>query len=326
MSKFSRAILSLVFVFLTGTAHAANPRVVLLSSVSVRETKIPLLKQFYEGFDRRMERVFRREMKKILGTDAVDVVVIDNADLHDAWDAVHSPDNVAVFWLSHAGWATNGGSGLQNDDLIVDKAGFNIKKALENPDPNLRWLSVISCNSEKILSDLKSENYFNANPGLTVQGYDQKVVARHALIHSVRASRDVIAWALINRQVSDAPSVPSFNLVITRHTPTDSPPVSIEVGGKVVGVFPSAQGAETQTLTVAVPAAGTSPLKARLKIVFDSGTIFSADQLGTDLGSFDMQAPWSGATWSLFATPDGHPIGVGTRIYRYTGPDTPPAN
>ena len=322
MNKFSGVFLSLVFMLVAGTVHAANPRVVLLSSVSVRETKIPLLKQFYEGFDRRMERVFRREMKKILGTDGFDVVVIDDADLHDAWNEVHSPENVAVFWLSHAGWATNGGSGLQNDDLIVDKAGFNIKKALENPDPNLRWLSVISCNSEKILSDLKSENYFTESSGLTVQGYDQKVVARHALIESVRASRDVIRWALINRSVIERPSVPSYNLVITRHTLADSPPVSIEVGGHVVGVFPVAQGEVAQSVTVAIPSAATSPIKARLKIVFDSGTIFSPEQLGTDLGSFDIQAPWTGAAWSLFATPDGRPIGVGTRIYRYTGSDT----
>ena len=319
--NFLKAILIFALLLTGVSASAGVPKIILLSSVSVHETNIPILSQFYKNFDRRMERVFRREIGKIAGNQNVEIDVINGADLHDAWVAMHSPENVAVFWLSHAGWASNGGAGLQNDDLIIDKAGYNIKKALETPDQNLQWLSVISCNSQKVLTDLKAQGYFSENKNLSLQGFDTKVLARAALKHSVRASREVLLAALAswNGKLHDVPVPSGDPLTIIRQTMSASPPVSIEVGGKVLGIFPQAKAGETQTQTVFVARDAALAPKSQLKIVFDTGTIFSPDQLRTDLGSFDFHASWTGAAWSLFQDADGHAIGVGTRIYRYTG-------
>lgn len=230
------------------------------------------------------------------------LVVIPNATQDDLFRETRNPDNKALFWISHANSFGDQG-GLEQEDMILDVEGTNIKDILQKVHPNLNLLAVMGCKALPILQ----KNSYHQN--LTVVSFDKKVSSKRAIRESLRALENVSFIP------GDCPSEEGFSVTIKRKIQNAQEAVSVKVmnRGKLLGLFPKPSNEGTQTLTVYLKEAKSA---GDLKLIFDSGK--RDIQKSFELGTFKIETAARGS-WSVFSDQAGNPMGVSQHIYRYRG-------
>jgi hypothetical protein len=102
-----------------------------------------------------IENVFQRRF----GNSGYRLKVTAKATGADVQRELINPENVAVFFVGHAGGsASSSSSGVVSASLIVDVDQRDISPLFSHVHPGLRVLSVVGCTSQKILDQYQKAN------------------------------------------------------------------------------------------------------------------------------------------------------------------------
>jgi len=307
-------------------AVAEKQRAVLLSSFDEKKLPAPFSffsKKLAECYKKKLERDFRNYFE----SRKYDVLVNHQANQYDLWSALHSPENVAVFWVSHSNFYQTK-DGIYAQGFVVDDQGFDLKDIFREVHPNIKFLGVVGCKSHPVLDKiLNSENIKKDNVGFSWVAFSGKTDARKGLRKAIRLSEPYLNQPVVLAGYhSSCPTKMGFPIVITRHFSDsdfiDYPPLRIENHGKILGVFPSAKPGEAQqVLEVFLPESVAETSPAQFQLIATAGSRGQQLKKKFDLGELKISASWAGAQWRLFADQNGVPFGVSIHIYQYEGLD-----
>ena len=287
----------------------------------------------YKGYPRKLQATFTREMD----LPGYHVVIKNDADSYDLYQALHSRENAAVFWVSHeapAHWSKTPGIAIQ--PLLVDYEGADVKNVFTEISPTIRWVSLVACDSNQVINWLNSQEAAGgaADQGTErqIQGFPKTIDANKGLQRAIRKSLAILSKPAPAEASPDSAHPPgsmaSTTVRMTRQLSAVGasqarifPSLLIELQGKIVGAFPQAilkpgeqQSAEQQ---IELTEEELSHGAASLTITLDSGFDEAALPAGFGMGTFSAVAEpsdTSGGTpalsWRVFAQSNGIPFGV----------------
>lgn len=292
-----------------------KPRVVLISSLSFDHLPDILnFREYYANYEAKLERIVLRRFDP----DEYDVRVLHRATGDQISRILQSPNNVAVFYVAHAGTAGGG--------RITDRDLNDVTPAFRRVHPNLRYLGIVGCESAKIIPYLRSKGYFADRPHLEVAGFEKKVDAAAGLKKVANAAASLLRRKH-NRDGYDpvCESRPGWRVRIRRkvgqssgHSHADA--LFVEAGDQLVAVFPPARAGAVQEATGWIDADGIRH-PSQLKIVAGSGAPVGSAGTVRPLGELEISwdLPGMEGAWNRFEL-RGKPIGVAAHVYRYRGP------
>jgi hypothetical protein len=259
-----------------------------------------------------------------------DIVLKERTDRADLFNALHDPDAIAVYWLSHAapvGFSTS--PGLASNQKLLDISGGDVKSLFNNVSPTLKWVAVISCDSEQILETLVPA----ASP--QVHGFINLIDARAGLRLALKEGDSVLG---MGGTFDSCIPKSGRKVTIERIMAIDSrlpvsyvfPAITVQYQGRDVSAFPAVS-------IVDLKKAGGSIIESRemwismpLDFDFNTSSASLVMQSGLDsrdvdsstytLGDFKVKGSWEGASWALYAYPGtSTPLGVTANEYLYNG-------
>ena len=186
--------LALAVALSTVNAQAA-PTVTLLTSI------VSPKPAWYQPASWDINTQLAADFRKAFANSGYQVVVKQGASATDLADALRSPENVGVFWLSHAASDSSSHSALGDDNVVLDQYGVDVQNVFQLVHPNLKWLAVIGCESSPILSHFIKEGIYKDSPSLTIEDYSTTIDAEQGLIYALNASAKVLG---INAKTSAA--------------------------------------------------------------------------------------------------------------------------
>ncbi len=305
MKTLVHILLVLGIGFCSVVSQAKNSTVVFMSSVDFWD-KGPL---YNKGLFNNKEYELAERVRDFFSSGGFDVVIKHRANQADVWSVLHNPSVVAFFWFSHSGGTS-----------IIDRLGFDLLPVFQEAAANLKFLSVIGCNSEKSINALRAKGY--------LQSQDLKIVAEEGLVYHWRETLEkhlqLAQGALLESGVESHPLVhTNAGKVIKVKRTLDSsfnfyPAIRVELfNGKVVGVFPEGRPGEVQELNFLID------LNYEGDIVLNAGNnIFTATGQLTEgeysLGEFEITTSEKTGEWLILT--DGHSkiLGETSHIMRFT--------
>lgn len=320
-----KIIILTIAIFISTNLLAA--RVVLLSSLET--PKIWFHKKDWE-IEKPLEKIFKKHFKE----SGYEVVIKEKVTMETLWDELHNPENIALFWVSHAKEQSSISTGISNEAAVVDYYGSDVKEAFKYIHPNMRYVGLIGCNAESIIDSYKEEGFYQGNPFLRIHSFDKKIDARKGLRQSIRKSAlslgdykntigaggKIFSTPLVvhdfedNYLCKEQQSVVKVNLL--RTTNEDVGSVSIKISNHIVGFLPALEAGGSQRETLLIPSSIISSTRD-LKITIDSNVFGEREKLS--LGNYELEPVGFSGSWKLFSKMDGTPIGVTKNIYRYKG-------
>jgi hypothetical protein len=292
------------------SGRADSPKTVaLLISLDLKASVPEILWWRYAHYEDGLEKEFRAHFKG----KGYNLVVQHDADQFALWQTLHSSDTLAVFWVSHAGFADAGNPGTAGAAAIVDRSGFDVAPVFRARNPRLRFLGVVGCDSEKVL-DADGEGQ---GQGAVVFAFSSKTDAKKGLSKAMTASDATLATGAAPVPCSEWGGVP---VEVTRRNAGGSPAPAarIEWSGRALAVLPAQAAGESQTAVVLLPLTAAVTTANDLKHVLTTGDQFGKAPSPATLGTLELSG-WSGALWKVFAGPDGHPLGITQNLYHYEG-------
>lgn len=119
------------------------------------------------------------------------VHIVHNAQSQDLAEALSSPQNTAVFWLSHAAADTHS-SFLSPLNVLLDSKNHNVSGLLQKISPQLRFLALIGCNTESLYEDMKSQSLYPEPKQLNVVSFNSKILPEEAFIQALNSAQDIL--------------------------------------------------------------------------------------------------------------------------------------
>ncbi len=308
-------LIQIIIILFFSFAAFASPKVALLVSLDNPKHR-PLFKTKKWKLSSELIEYFQKKMEKA----PYELVIFDQADQETLHKELMNPDNIALFWISHAGSFKNKESGLGMEDVISDFYGKNLKDIFQLIHPNLRYLSVLGCKAEPILNTIKTAGFYEHNNELHIYAKTKNIFPKTEIRRSIDDFKKKFStFSDINQS---CPTHKGYPLHITRTIPLTVDPLGQETAvkilnrGRLLGLFPKAKPGETQSRTVYLTA--ESNYRAQdLKIVVDSGELSKDNpQL---IGSFEISSPALNGNWKAFQDGDGNILGVTHNVYRFSG-------
>ncbi len=180
-----KSILSFIIVMLISTSLSASElgKVVLLTSI---QSPKGLFHSDSYWAENEVEKIFDQAFSK----SGYQIEMIRHANAWHLFQALHDPETVGVFWLSHAAAPQKLGSILSISDAIVSYDGFDVKTLFQDVGPSVRFLAVIGCSDQQTLNRYREQGYYAQNPLLQIVSFEDKVQPSPALIYSLNQSID----------------------------------------------------------------------------------------------------------------------------------------
>jgi len=283
--SIAKVLIFSAFLLSTGIPRAEAsplaPRATLLISLDTNQEEArPLSGWLYRNYSDKISRKFRN----VLDHSGLELAIIDRADLHDLAREIKNPENVALFWLSHASdprKILSGGRGAV-DPVILDAHGSDVKRLFAGAHPNLRWLSVIACSSALTLDETgqvidseqplelereESRELADIAPGippLLVQRFAVKKGAIHAMGQAAREARRYFKYlpevrAGYQLQICAAPDAPAPSLEVLRQggSELEHPPLAVLWEKTLIGTLPGLESkspAQSQKIRLSLAA------------------------------------------------------------------------
>lgn len=339
-TRWAKEILTAVVASLaaiTASAFAADKtpparNVVLMTSFDDSTFPQFFLEQwmYYYNYTGQLETIFRDHFND----GQYKLVVKHHAGASDIYDVLHDPKTAAVFWVSHAflGLSSSTVSAIEVPPMLPDWTGVDITNAFMDIGPNVRWLSLVACDSQLIINHALQNGWdLSKSPDLVINGTGHLVDAKEALTRALTSSNDLLR----NHQNFDPKAAPQcasqtgVPLTVTRHfaQDVDYPAVEVMDGEHILTVFPprakgSSQADQTRT---AYLAPGSVASAYDLKIQNTVGNLLFATTQEPNLGELTFAAGWPGASWKEFSDSTGKPFGVSFHLYLYNGTIDPQA-
>ncbi len=315
-------------------------QVVLLTSVDFEaHAPMRLLRNLFAQVPERLAHQFRSHFVPL----GFRLRIRHHATQSDLWEELRNPENVGVFWLSHAGAAVAPSQpGLASQGLIVDEEMNDLAPILQGAHSDLKFLAVVGCKSRNTVQTLlRTFGVFERNPELVVADFDTRIDVFQGLARALEQSRlplDPHALESFRPHRCQATEM-GFPVRITRTLPSDLPPnatalypaVRIENRDRVIGVFPRAFRGMRQSETFWIPAPflASEVTQIKFKILSNTGAVVPTPQTSEALGRLSLLPLWEGVErvspsgasprWEIFSGPDGQPIGGSMHVYRYRG-------
>lgn len=306
---------------------ASAARVLLLSSVET--PKIWFHSKDWEIEDS-LEKIFKNRFKE----SGLEIVIKEKVDQVTLWKELNNPENMAIFWLSHAADEKQLASGISSDSAIVDFYGNDIKSLFSRVHPNLKFLGLVGCNAQGILDTFNEKGFYKLNKDFKYHSFSKKIDARKGLRRAIEAAANHLGkydkkFASIPRVKISQNMINSFSsnnlceqtskvleINITRSTNSDSPPVTLSVNDQVFEMLPEQKANTTMHIKTYLQA---TLIKSSndLKITVHSNIFASKDRI--ELGDFEVQPVNFIGSWTTFSKKDGTPIGITSNLIRYKG-------
>lgn len=279
-------LLALVLVLLCESAFCRN--IVLLTSLPQGP---------------KIERLFRKKTRDFAREHTI--VVKHGADQEDLFRALTDPETLAFFWVSHGAYSKGDPSAtVKPAPMLLDINKDNVAKAFGKIHPNVKFLGVIGCYSEQILSDTIKDR-----PDLDWYVPAKKVVGQFSLRRAIKHFR----WTHHRKAdvIQELPEPRVWVVKVKRRTPDPAlryKSLKVFVGGELLTVLPKMNGGEEGEFELRIPRKETYT-RQELKIVFESGQdpFDSTDTIG--------ELSLEPSLWRLFAGPGGKPFGTNERIF-----------
>jgi hypothetical protein len=320
-----RSLLPLLFLVSSAAFGAGRPQVALLISLDPDFYPKGLASLFhdYNEYPNKIEAAFRKSFEN----SDFDVEVFQGANVFDLYEAVtNQPETVGVFWVSHeapVNWSKI--AGVEINPLLVDEQRADVKSVFREINPNIRWVSLVACDSNMIVNWLKSSG---PSESRELQGFDTEIDAIQGLNQAIQLSLPVL------RAHSEKPESCISKQGLPVHVLRTAsavgasgelffPSVTLEQNGQILGALqelrlkPGASQTQEQQIFLSPPSSG-SWRSQDLRITIQSGLDPAALPAGFAMGTFSVSGYWNeSATWKTFSKPDGTPFGVSQEILIY---------
>jgi hypothetical protein len=329
------------------SALAAQQKVVLLTSVNTKGCSSCFGSSYYRTYVPKLEEQFRKQFEK---TSYI-IEILHDADQFQLWSVLHDPQNVAVFWLSHASWAGASGDnfGLLSTHRIIDAKGFDVTPVFEKIHPNLRFLAVIGCFSAEIMNQVgrvgidPQHPAHSDHPLLRLFTFHDRVDAKKGLAQAIAASKKVLEIPEIRLgYTSQCPVTLGYRVRATRRfsvsgdpgkTPIsllpERPAARIMMDGQVVNAFPQASWTADTAYPVQVHEfilPKTEELLSDLRMDVGDNAEIQVDKARVsrlDVGQLELSLVASGEPefkpWDLWRMTNGRPLGIFTHGFKPKG-------
>jgi hypothetical protein len=306
-------------------ALAQTPNVVLLSSVDTP-------KIWYHKKDWRIEKTLNKIFKNRFKKSGYNIVIKDRVTQVELRKELNNPNNIAVYWVSHAAGTTSSTDGIGSNGAIVDFYGKDVKDLFKRVHPNIKHLALVGCNARGIINKFKKDGYYKNNKDLTITSFKKKIDARIGLRKAARKAEDVLGRLkkrfLSYPQIVDTQNyiedfytqrsceitVPSFPVKVTRYAKEDTPSVALKGNNDIFAVLPSLKAGESYTTEIYIPVETFN--KRKFKLIVDSNIYATSEK--QYLGEFELETSWD-SSWKLFAKRDGTPLGITSNLYILKG-------
>ena len=248
--------------------------------------------------------------KKLFGLEDHNLIYIDKADQEVIYRYLNDPETMALFWLSHGGFKRirgNSNSAIKPTPILFDHNKDNVAKAFQKIHPNIKYISIIGCNSAQILAGTLEKR-----PDLGYYVPTKKVVATWAFRRAIRRFKKHF-WNVKYNYLLEEVVQEGVKIKIERTVSQDSKSLKVLAGKQLIGILPKLKSSESQIFEYYIPY--TENLSKRdLKIVLSSGQ--AATDATNNFGDIVITSS-DRHMWKIFAKPNGEPFGVNERIFLF---------
>lgn len=306
-------LLSLAFL-LSSRMSFATPKAWLLIAVpsfSAEElsARIPLHTSRDLQIEHQLISIFKSGLRHL----GLDYVIRTRATESDLWEATHSTDTVALFWVGHSTGVYAPYSPL-NNGMILDAEGTDVTILFKDLHPNMRWLSVVGCESASIFENYEAQGYFKNNPLLRINDYTWLTEPITGLGRSIAWARLHLPDSLREHPTPECLETPMLPIQIRRTVPQslegEALPVRILFGDHVIAVFPTGFAGQVATVKAFIP------LQSTASYYFISVDAAPMRMMGTELGTFEFQIGNPEYKWHPLTFKSGKVQGNYRRVYK----------
>jgi hypothetical protein len=313
-----RFLFCILFLFISLSVMASSKVAVLISIEN------PDHRPLFRSKDWSLSQDLRQYFEKKMGTTPFEIVFFEKATQEVLHRELSNPDNIALFWISHATSFNTNNSGLGFDDTIIDSEGHNVKEIFQLIHPRMKYLSVLGCKAGPILDKIKAAGFYKNNQDLILYAKDKNILAKKEIKNSILDFKNRFTSIENNQPLClEKTGLP---IKITRTIPLGLSVKGRETSlkilhqGKLLGIFPKGKSGDVQSITVHLSGENISK-PSDLKIVIDSGMVSKDKKLL--MGIMNIQSDDFSGIWEPFTDSEGEILGVTQNIYRYRGATEP---
>ncbi len=251
------------------------------------------------------------------GVSESDYKITQNADQFTLFQALNDPETQALIWISHGATTRlsrkmklnlSGTRGMSAQPELVDFRGDNVAPVFKKYSQNIRYVSVIGCNSKEILDYVESD--LATNDEIDKFILNKKIIAQFA----IRKAAKQIAKFELNRTTTAQPiEMDESAIRITRSIPANAHsenirPLRVMIGSELIEVLPAL--APGQTKSWFIPISNTQIKQVKL----ESGQNIMTPNENIQFGDLKIILP-DLTEMKLFAKTDGTPFGLNFRLF-----------
>ena len=310
MVKLALAIL--IFT-LEINSYAYEQNVYLLTSLDT--SKVPNFhirkEEYYSEYTNKLENIFRNNLNSI----NLNIKVIHQTDGYTLSKILKSTTTYGVFYLGHSNGRNN---------AIYDFLKNNIKKSFYSINKNVKFIGIISCQSDKVIENIKNlykhKNYFF--------GFKNNVLAKHGLIKAIKKFNEIYQSSTPQNKLKNTSltkiNSKAYKLLIKRSIPPLeygqlAPPVFVEINKKVITILPAGRSSQVQEqmISLDISQLDKDPHLSTITVSNGSNLIVNKSIDKTMLLGqfyFEILDDTNSTIWKPLSK-DGRPIGITTNIF-----------
>ncbi len=290
-------MLKIAFLFMTIFMSASyGGDLVFLTSLPKEQLKTTL----------KLNKIIQKKLSKIKDHK---IVIINNSDQETLYKYLNSPKTISLVWLGHGAFkAQPDNQALRAQAILLDYKRDNIAKVFQRVHPNIKFLSIVGCNSSQIVEPYILKGQF-------VDSYipDRKVIATWALRKAIRKLKRSLSKISENFLSEDIVNH-GYPLEVVREITTDTmKSVRLIVGGSLVGILPRGIKGDIQRKVFYIQAKKNMK-RSELKVIVESGQ--SAFDTEDNFGNINLSINHLNL-WTLFSKANGEPFGTNERIFLF---------
>ncbi|MES2526950.1 MAG: hypothetical protein V4598_07670 [Bdellovibrionota bacterium] len=292
--------LFVTFFILAFTSFAFAGEIVLLTSLKLSNGNV-----------RHLEKKFNKTFKN----SGHDLVIHHQTDPKTLYQIMTSENTEAVIWISHAAGEHELKPGFKAEDIILDNWGNDVKNFFTLVPRNLKFLGLVGCQAQKIVTEFRDRGNFVAHPDLQIMSFDKKVRLYSAFDKTVEAAAKFLSIPKTPTAVSPSTFI---DIKLERTAFEESPSLQAgwaEIGDQVIGYFDVNDS--QPIIEASIDEAILNKIDRKNIKFFRAKSATSVDE---SMGVLAITPSQNIGSWKLFAK-DGRPIGGhDQQLYVYKKP------
>ncbi|MEE3078220.1 MAG: hypothetical protein VX341_02700 [Bdellovibrionota bacterium] len=329
-----KVICLILLSFLTSLSFASGPRVVLMSSL-----KTPRV--WYRSSDWKIEKSLEKIFNRAFEDTSYEIVIKEKASPKDLRSELQNPNNIAIFWVSHASAFQSDLPGVSSEGKVLDVELNNVADLFKDIHPNQRFLALIGCEASELLKRFDRSGFYSLHKNFKYTSFSRKIDARSGLKKAILESEDILGMletkprrvgrrrsfykipkvveehkyieSFIESKTCDFP-IEGIELFLTRESENAMSASQVLLNGELIHFFDETNMGRKQFAKVVV---SKKSLRKPLKLTLNSMKDFSLER--QNLGLLTIESDRLMGNWKLFQDRIQRPIGLTKNLYRYQG-------